>query len=345
MSKAISQPNSCQIHLSALYLYLMAKGKQRNSTHYSDYLQLNKILDAQKPLTSTHDEPLFIIVHQVFELWFKQITLELEQILQLLEPVPLPERQIPAIVFGLERIQKILLLFPPQFDVLETMTPMDFLEFRNFLHPASGFQSLQFRKVEIMLGLKTNKRAAVDSQLFIGHLSAEEQEKLKKLEQKPTLFEYLEQWLSRMPFVQFKNFDFWQEYSQTLEAHERQNFNNLLTSKTHGRLSQKSALNALFIMLFREEPILTWPYKILASLINIDEHLTTWRYRHALMAQRMLGGKAGTGGSSGHNYLKMTAEKNRIFSEFFSLSSYLIPKSILPPLPSQLKKEMGFATE
>ena len=337
--------NSCQIRLSALYLYLMANGKQRNSTHYGDYLQLNKILDAQKPLTPTHDEPLFIIVHQAFELWFKQITLELGRVLQLFERVPLPERQIPAIVFGLERIQKILLLFPPQFDVLETMPPMNFVEFRNLLHPASGFQSIQFRKVEIMLGLKTNKRAAVDGQLFIGHLSPDEQEELKKLEKKPTLLEHLNQWLARMPFARFKNFDFWHEYARALETQERQNFDNLLADKTHGRLSQQAALNALFIMLFRDEPVLTWPYKILASLIDIDEHLTTWRYRHALMAQRMLGGKAGTGGSSGHNYLKMTAEKNRIFVELFSLSSYLIPQNILPPLPSQLKKEMGFVTE
>ena len=323
----------------------MENDKHGSSTHYGHYLQLDKILGAQKPLTSTHDEPLFIIVHQVFELWFKQITLELEQILQQFQQKPLPERQIPTIVFGLERIEKVLLLFPPQFDVLETMTPMSFLEFRNLLHPASGFQSVQFRKVEIMLGLKTNKRATVDSQFFLGHLSPAEQEELKKLETNATLLEQLDQWLTRMPFVQLASSDFWQKYAQNLETRERQYFDSLLAAKTYERLSQRAALNALFIMLFREEPILTWPHKILASLINIDEHLSAWRYRHALMAQRMLGGKAGTGGSSGHNYLKMTAEKNRIFGGLFALSSFLVPKNTLPPLSPQLKKAMGFVTE
>ena len=323
----------------------MAIDKQRDSVHYGEYLQLNKILGAQKTLSQAHDETLFIIVHQAFELWFKQIGVELQQILQTFGQSPLSERKLPSIARGLERIQKILLLFPPQFDVLETMTPMDFLEFRNLLHPASGFQSVQFRKVEIMFGLKTGERASVDSQFFLGHLSPKEQEELTRLEKKPTLQEQLEQWLTRMPFARVKTFDFWREYSQTLDTQERQHFDNLLTNEAHGRLSQKAALNALFIMLFREEPILAWPHKILSSLIDIDEHLTAWRYRHALMAHRMLGGKVGTGGSSGHNYLKMTAEKNRIFPELFALSSYLGPRESLPALPSQLKKEMGFVAE
>ena len=337
--------NPCQIHLADLYLYSMTNDKLGYSTHYGSYLQLNKILGAQKPLSQSHDEILFIIVHQIFELWFKQIVQELEQLLQLFEQNPLPERQLPTIVAGLERIQKILLLFPAQFDVLETMTPMDFLEFRNKLNPASGFQSVQFRKVEIMLGLKTTKRAAVDGQAFLGHMSAKEKEELKRVEKNLTFLECLDQWLARMPFIKLRHLVFWQKYSQKLETRERQDFDNLLACKSHGRLSQKAALNALFIMLYREEPILSWPYKLLASLIHIDEHLTVWRYRHALMAQRMLGGKMGTGGSSGHNYLKITAEKNRIFAELFSLSSYLIPKNALPLLPVELKKEMGFATE
>ena len=333
------------MYLLALYLYSMTNDKSESPVHYSDYLQLDKILGAQKPLSPARDETLFIIVHQAFELWFKQITVELDQILQAYSQSPLPERKLPGIASGLERIQKILLLFPPQFDVLETMTPMDFLEFRNLLLPASGFQSVQFRKVEIMLGLKTGERASVDSKFFLGHLSPPEQEELTQLEKKATLLERLDQWLARMPFAQRNNFDFWREFSRTLDAQERQNFDQLLTQKTHGRLSQKAALNALFIMLFREEPILAWPHKILGELIHIDEHLTAWRYRHALMAHRMLGGKTGTGGSSGHNYLKMTAEKNRIFPELFALSSYLSPQKSLPALPPALKKEMGFAAE
>ena len=319
----------------------MANGK----AHYSTYLQLSGLLDTQRPLSRSHDEMLFIVVHQVFELWFKQIIWELKEVLQTFEQSPLPERQLPGIVAAFERIQKILLLFPPQFDVLETMTPMEFLEFRNKLHPASGFQSVQFRKVEIMLGLKTGERAAVDGQFFLGHLSPGEREQLARLEKKPTLLQCLESWLARMPFAQQKGFDFWREHALTLGERERQNFNDLLKSETHGRFTRQAALNALFIMLFRHEPILAWPYQVINALIHIDEHLTVWRYRHSLLAQRMLGGKMGTGGSSGHNYLKMTAEKNRIFAELFSLSTYLTPAATLPPLPVELKKAMGFVTE
>ncbi len=108
------------------------------------------------------------------------------------------------------------------------------------------------------------------------------------------------------------------------------------------RLSHKSLQAALLINLYRDEPILQLPFNFLTSLVDIDELLTTWRYRHALMVQRMIGTKIGTGGSSGHQYLKSTAESHKIFSDLTEIATFLIPRSQLPELPERLNKNLGF---
>jgi len=107
-------------------------------------------------------------------------------------------------------------------------------------------------------------------------------------------------------------------------------------------LSQKALLNALFIMLYRDEPMLSMPHQMMTIVMDIDENFTAWRYRHALLAQRMLGTKIGTGGSSGHQYLKRAADNNRVFVDFFNLSTYLIPRSRLPKIPLAIKKMLNF---
>ena len=127
-------------------------------------------------------------------------------------------------------------------------------------------------------------------------------------------------------------------------------FNSLFDEKAHlelvdknqRKLSQKAILNALFILLYRDESMLTLPFQILTALMDIDENFTTWRYRHALMAQRMLGTKIGTGGSSGHQYLKRAADNNRVFVDLFNLSTFLIPRSRLPQIPKEIKKKLNF---
>ena len=108
------------------------------------------------------------------------------------------------------------------------------------------------------------------------------------------------------------------------------------------KLSRKAILNALFILLYREEPMLAMPVQMINLLMDIDENFTTWRYRHALLAQRMLGTKIGTGGSSGHQYLKRAADNNRVFVDLFNLSTYLIPRSRLPKIPTEIKKQLNF---
>lgn len=108
------------------------------------------------------------------------------------------------------------------------------------------------------------------------------------------------------------------------------------------RLPEKAVKAAIFITLYRDQPVLHVPFKILSDLMAIDELLSLWRYRHALMAQRMLGGKSGSGGSSGHDYLAETVSKHRIFSDLFAISTYLIPRSQLPKLPRDVQHQMGF---
>lgn len=352
--------------------------------YYGEYLELDKLLDSQNPKSKkigneAHDETLFIIVHQVYELWFKQILHELHSVREIFDNSKVEESQLSTVVHRLERIKKIQGVLIDQLDVMESMTPMDFLEFRDLLVPASGFQSVQFREIEILMGLKTNQRKEVDRQYFLGRLKKPDQERLLEMEKGASLINLLESWLERMPFTFTEDFDFWGEYQSTvddmlcgdeltiqdnkatlppkgleiqlanLEA-TRKTFESLFDENIHNglkkdgerKLSQKATLNALFILLYRDEPILHLPFVILENLMDIDEHFTTWRYRHAIMAHRMLGTKIGTGGSSGHQYLKSAAENNRVFMDLFNLSTFLIPRSKLPTLPKQLKDKMNF---
>ena len=108
------------------------------------------------------------------------------------------------------------------------------------------------------------------------------------------------------------------------------------------RLSYKATIAALLIQLYRDEPILQEPYRLLQSITEMDALLTNWRYRHAQMVMRMLGRKTGTGGSSGHEYLMETVKKHQIFLDFHNISTLLIPRSELPILPEELKSSLGF---
>ena len=362
--------------------------KNQGPIYYSDYLMLDQFLDCQKPLSrkyanketpEAHDEMLFIVVHQSYEVWFKQILHDLNSIVDIFAKNQVEDNEFGFIIQRLNRITKIQEMMLTYLPILETMTPMDFLEFRSLLSPASGFQSMQFREIEIKLGLSTHNRENVDREFFSGRLSEKDREKLISLEKAPSLLRLVEAWLERTPFTAMKDFNFWEEYKKTItniladdEATiqnnaanlsekdktmqlenlrmTRENFNGLFDVEQHKKLveggqrklSQKAMLNALFIALYRHEPMLALPYQMLASMMDIDENFTTWRYRHALLAQRMLGSKIGTGGSSGHQYLKKAADNNRVYMDLFNLSTFLVPTSQLPKLPVDVKKRLNF---
>jgi len=348
----------------------------KDSNSYSNYLELDKLLNTQNPVTgkhenTAHEELLFIIVHQAYELWFKQILHELDSVLSILQQDYLDERYLTTIVERCERIKKIQNLINQQIDVMQTMTPMDFLNFRKYLGTASGFQSFQFRSLELKCG-----RIFPNLKFVCQGFTLEETNKFMQTASNRSLFDVANNWLENMPFLKYQDFDFWQEYKKSttkmlqaeMELVKADNYlsteekvikqkslaetlptfaeflnpNSYDSDKWSCRFSKKALLSALFIFSYRKEPILYLPYAFLSSLMDIDENLTIWRQKHVMMVQRMIGGKMGTGGSSGHQYLQSTVEKGRIFSDLFNLSNFLIPASTLPRLPIELQRQLDF---
>jgi len=288
------------------------------------------------------------------------------------------EKNIGLSIHRLERVQKIQELLIAQIGVMESMTPLDFLDFRNHLFPASGFQSMQFRMIENMLGLPAEGRLTYNGCPYFSVFTEENQAKLKDIEVAGSLFDAMESWLERTPFLNIGDFDFLDRYkaavdkmidkeakaikaSPYLDIHEVEMrlkmlgntdtyFQSVLDEDRHNqlvadgtlRMSYKSTIAALLINLYRDEPLLHGPFKLLTCFIEIDDALTTWRYRHAQMVQRMLGNKIGTGGSSGFAYLNETAVKHPIFKDLHNISTLLIPRSELPELPDDVKRQLSF---
>src|SRR5712692_3595596 len=184
----------------------MPKSSPQVALHYADYLKLAALLSTQEPESTrhgrpAHDEMLFIIVHQTYELWFKQILHELDRIQVDFGGEVVEDEYLGRIVHGLERINEILKLLIQQLEVLETMTPLDFLDFRDFLFPASGFQSAQFRLIEIRLGLARGMRSQYAGKPFDETLAAADKSRIAHAERGPKLIDQLDGWLSRTPFV------------------------------------------------------------------------------------------------------------------------------------------------
>jgi tryptophan 2,3-dioxygenase len=354
--------------------------------YYHDYLQLDRLLDAQHPISGrdgepAHDEMLFIIVHQAYELWFKQILFELGRVRDLMGQDPVPERDVGTTVHHLERIREIIPLLMQQVDVLETMTPLDFMDFRDDLVPASGFQSVQMRLVENVLGVDPERRLKLEGDPYWARMSDEHARALRESEEATNLLDLIDRWLARTPFLHFGPFDFWEAYETAVErmtARERRLIEDNPTigearreeqleqfertvahfgiifdrdryedvaEREGRRLSHDAFLAALLIHLYRDEPILHMPFRLLTALVDIDEGLTAWRYRHALLAHRMIGGRIGTGGTAGHLYLRRSAERLKVFNDLFDLSTFLIPRSELPELPPEVREKMGFRLE
>lgn len=339
-----------------------------SNVYYSDYLQLDKILNAQKMESDklskdAHDEMLFIIVHQAYELWFKQVLYEVGSVMDILdEPVNDNSPALQVVTHRLNRVNEILHLLIHQIDVIETMTPLDFLDFRDLLRPASGFQSMQFKILEAKLGLKSAERYG--KEYYVSQLREEDRKMILELDGQLTLIEMVENWLCRMPFFKdeslWANFPasegdehpFWalyrQKYEQSLLEGEVNNlkwFDRLFMGEEKEddrKLSKSGRRSALFIMLFRGHPVLNLPYQMINHLLVIDELMATWRYRHMNMVHRMIGHRVGTGGSTGKSYLKNALDSHYIFSEFAELTSFLVERSLIPELSAELNLKLGF---
>ncbi len=358
-------------------------GSLPETVSYSEYLRLDDLLGAQQPRCEAagvpaHDEMLFIIVHQAYELWFKQVHHELDSVLAAFSREQVDEAGLGTVVHRLDRVIEIQQLLVQQIRVLETMTPLDFLDFRNLLSTASGFQSWQFRLLENKLGLPEEQRLRYSERRYSSYFPEAIRGKLESSERNTTLFSGVQAWLERTPFLELGDFRFLDAYAaaaeRMLEAdretvrrstlisdEERQvrlkmidgtaaNFESVIHADRHealvkeGRrcLSHKATIAALFINLYRDEPILQMPFNLLQALVEIDEGLAHWRSRHTQMVLRMLGRKIGTGGSSGFEYLRDTVDRHRVFMDFFDLATCLIPRSELPELPEGVREQLRF---
>lgn len=355
---------------------------------YGEYLQLNKLLDCQKPASTTHgthtvhDELLFIVTHQAYELWFKQIIHELDSVREIftLEELGMDERKMLILSSRLNRIVQIQKLLRDQIMILETMTPLDFMEFRDYLAPASGFQSLQFRLIENKLGINKTQRTRYNYQDYSKAFDQDscDGKTLEHSESTPSLLELVQGWLERTPGLEKNGFDFWGKYEKSVQdmldamkaeaeveeneevrasllkevKKQRDHFDSVFSEKRHNqlvargerRLSHKALQGALLIYFYRDEPRLNQPFQILQLLMDIDSHLIKWRYNHLMMVQRMIGSKVGTGGTSGYQYLRSTvSDRYKVFVDLFNLSNFLIPRDHIPPLSSSMKVRLRSA--
>ncbi len=347
-----------------------------NEQYYPDYLQLEKILNSQQPLSfaegkrPAHDEMLFIIIHQTYELWFKQILFELEYVKQVFskEKVDDNSEELNLCRHRLDRVVKILSLLNQQVTVLNTMTPLDFLEFRNLLTPASGFQSKQFRLIEATLGLQMEKRHQYNyyKRTNEGGFTQKDFDDIEQTEHSMSILQLINRWLERMPFFDVRYWHgyncaanekitthpFWNDYfflyknSLTVrEEHKLKDFENQFIHEqaTPGSFSDAAMRSALFIMLYRDFPVFQTSFQILDTLIEIDHWLAGWRHKHYVMVRRMIGMRVGTGNTTGAGYLEGAVQQHYIFKDLANLSTYLIERKKLPRLPDALIKALGFA--
>lgn len=353
--------------------------------YYGGYLHLDKILDAQHPASfekdkePAHDEMLFIIIHQAYELWFKQILYELDYAMKVFaqENINDNSEDLNLVRHRLHRVINIMQLLNQQVHILDTMTPLDFLEFRNLLTPSSGFQSKQFRLIEARLGLELDKRHQKDyyKRTNEGGFSKEDYANINKTEEQKNLLQLVNDWLERMPFFReeywinyqssapasITHHPFWNDYRhiyQTGLTEREQNkihdfdyvfFEQALAAYTPEQLealrsnfSPAALRAALFIMLYRDFPVFQTSYQILDSLIEIDHLMSSWRHKHLVMVRRMIGMRVGTGNTSGAGYLEGALSKHFVYRDLSGLSTYLIERKKLPKLPGELIRNLGF---
>ena len=251
--------------------------EQRKPLTYASYLAIDELLGLQRPRSGgpdrppEHDETLFIVIHQVYELWFKQILHELDLLQRCLEG-----DDAPTALDTFKRILTILKTLVGQVDVLETMSPVSFASFRSRLESARGFQSAQFREVEVILGTKRRGMVRHHPEGSPGR------ERLEELFGRPTL------WDSFVRFLAVRG------HPVPEEARER---------VSSGPPEPSDAIQEILLAVYRGDHLVR---QVCERMVDLDEGLQEWRYRHVKMVERTIGHKSGTGGSAGADYLRKT---------------------------------------
>jgi len=256
---------------------------------YASYLKIDELLSLQQPRSDgpEHDEMLFIVIHQVYELWFKELLHEFDRVRRLLEDDEPHRAQ-----HTLKRILTILKVMVAQLDILETMTPLEFVSFRQRLEAASGFQSDQFRQIEFLLGVKSEqaiRRLPEGSRARVA---------LERRYHEPTVWDAFLRYLSR-------------EGYGVPEA--------LLTRDVVAPVEPSTDLQRIVVEVYRRD---TKNAELCERLVDLDEGVQEWRYRHAKMVERTIGAKPGTGGSTGAAYLRETVGRPA-FPDLWEIRSQL----------------------
>jgi tryptophan 2,3-dioxygenase len=246
---------------------------------YADYLHLNELLSAQKPLSNLHDEMLFIVIHQTKELWMKEMLHELELAIRLIG-----EDRFAEAYKAMARISRIQAVMTLSWDDLSTLSPVDYKKFRDVLGTSSGFQSAQFREIEFRLGLKDVR--------FLDHYDEGTAARAR-----------LEAALAESSLRE-----------AAIDALARAGFDL-------GDRSEES-LAAAWLQVYRNADRWFELYELAEKLVDIDDALASWRHKHVLTVERIIGNKRGTGGSAGAPYLRATLEK-RVFPELWALRTDL----------------------
>lgn len=262
---------------------------------YNKYLRVQDLINLQGCLSDPahHDELLFITVHQAYELWFKQVLHEIDAAISLLE-----EDRVPAATRAIKRVVEIEKLLLNQIHILEGMTPISFLAFRDQLNPASGFQSMQFREIEFSSGLK-------DASI------------LREFSSDEFAYQRLDTRLNSPSLAD--------SFYRVLQ---RRGLNAPLSSGNHDSAQQKKAYGertraVLEVLTHFEERY--EEFQLAEALLEHDEYFSLWRSHHIKMVERMVGAKRGTGGSEGIGYLKTTLDK-KFFPELWEARTYLDTK-------------------
>jgi tryptophan 2,3-dioxygenase len=256
---------------------------------YSSYLKLDELLTLQQPLSDgpEHDETLFIVIHQVYELWFKELLHELDYLVVLFD-----RHDLPRALHTLKRVLTILKVVVAQIDVLETMTPLEFLSFRARLESGSGFQSFQFRELEFLLGARDPASVARYP------AGSDARRRLERRMAAPTL---------------------WDAFLTLLAAQGHPVPAHALARDLAKPVAPDPALHPVLIEVYRKDPALSG---LCERLVDLDEGLQEWRYRHVKMVQRTIGSKHGTGGSQGAEYL-MTTLNRPCFPDLWAIRTEL----------------------
>ncbi len=344
--------------------------------NYWEYIRVEELLRLQGGIDGdeskrSNDEVLFIVVHQIYELWFKLVIRELESARDLFNQNPVPDMALAGATRSFRRVTAIFQQAALHFQVMETLTTRDYLGFRDTLVGASGFQSAQLREIEILLGLEDDRRLSLGVESSykeaLKAMDGSSSPALERVERRaaagPSLKAVVYAWLARTPvsaegpeaFLKDVLASHRDEMEKRLAivsermklpdaelalwrkryADELAAAEKFLLDVTEGPDAEhrRSVRAALvFLESYRELPRLAWPREAIDALIEMEQAMVIWRQRHARMVERVIGRRTGTGGSAGVDYLDQTALRYRVFDEVWAVRTLLLRKGAVPPI-------------